>query len=79
MHDERGIQPVGWMRIESYNRTQSLQRRHGLVIYFDVSKWEPAFLNSFLLSGLDEPANGANIRTQIPSAFSSEVSYKQSA
>jgi hypothetical protein len=79
MHDGRGIQPVGWMRIESNNRKQPLQCRHGLVIYFDVSKWEPAFLNSFLLSCLDEPANDAHICTQIPSAFSSEVSNKQSA
>lgn len=76
MHYERGIQSLGWMRVGTNNQIQTLQCRQGLVIYFDVSNREPAFLNSFLLSCSDESGTVANMCTQFSSAFSSEVSYE---
>jgi hypothetical protein len=47
MHYYQDIQPLGWMRAEANKKEYiTLQRSQGLVIYFDVSNREPAFLNS---------------------------------
>jgi hypothetical protein len=70
MHHYQGIQSLDWMRDETYKRIQFLQCRQGLVIYFDVSNREPAFLNSFRPPCWDEPGSVANRCTQISSAFS---------
>ncbi len=71
MHHYQGIQPLGWMRAEANKKEYiTLQRSQGLVIYFDVSNREPAFLNSFRPSSWDEPGSVVNRCTQISSAFS---------
>ena len=70
MHHYHDIQPVGWMRLETTNEYIPPQCRQGLVIYFDVSNREPAFLNSFRPSCSDEPGSVVNKCTQISSAFS---------
>jgi hypothetical protein len=70
MHHYQDIQSLGWMKDKTNKRIQSLPRRQGLVIYFDVSNRKPAFLNSFHLLCSDEPDIVANMCTQISSAFS---------
>ena len=48
MHRHQDIQPLDWMWVEPNKKEYiTLQRSQGLVIYFDVSNREPAFLNSF--------------------------------
>jgi hypothetical protein len=69
MHHNQGIQPLGWMRVETNKRIQPLQCRQGLVIYFDVSNRKPAFLNLFHLSRSDTPDIVENMRAKISSAF----------
>jgi hypothetical protein len=70
MHHYQDIQSLGWMKDKTNKRIQSLPRRQGLVIYFDVSNRKPAFLNSFHLLCWNEPGTVAHMRTQISSAFS---------
>ena len=71
MHCHQCIQPSGWMRVEPGKKEYiTLQRSQGLVIYFDVSNREPAFLNSFRHPCWDEPGSVVNKCTQISSAFS---------
>ena len=71
MHRHQGIQPLDWMWVEPNKKEYiTLQRSQGLVIYFDVSNREPAFLNSFRPSCSDEPGSVVNKCTQISSAFS---------
>ena len=71
MHRHQGIQPLDWMWVEPNKKEYiTLQRSQGLVIYFDVSNREPAFLNSFRHWCWDEPGSVVNKCTQISSAFS---------
>ena len=70
MHRHQGIQPSGWMWVEPNKKEYiTLQRSQGLVIYFDVSNREPAFLNSFRLSCRDASGSVVNKCTRISSAF----------
>jgi len=71
MHRHQGIQPLDWMRTETNKKEYiTLQRSQGLVIYFDVSNREPAFLNPFRPLCSDEPGSIVNMSTQNSSAFS---------
>lgn len=49
MHHYQDVQSLDWMKDKTNKRIESLPRRQGLVIYFDVSNRKPAFLNSFHL------------------------------
>ena len=70
MHCHQGIQLSGWMWVEPNKKEYiTLQRSQGLVIYFDVSNREPAFLNSFRLSCWGASGSVVNKCTRISSAF----------
>lgn len=64
MHHYQDVQSLDWMKDKTNKRIESLPRRQGLVIYFDVSNRKPAFLNSFYLLCSDEPDSVANMHTQ---------------